>query len=380
MKTINFLTVHFIPENSVGTTRVLSFVKEMSKYYNVNIICLGEKGVINKNEMIKYTKNITIYYINQKHYDGKKLLTRTFFEIIYSIKLIMKAKKLNCHATMVTIPFMFLIPIVGYLTPTIKILDIRDVQWEYLDANSYIKKYIKRILTFIMVTSIKKFNYITVSNQYELNILSERHSIDNVKILSNGIDEKYYNTLSTINFLPIHPFTITYAGTIGIAQELKTLLNAAIHLKHITFLIIGEGTDLESLKIYAKKEFLTNVIFTGKVERTHVIKYYMKSSVLYTQLTENFKSAMPSKLYEYSAIGLPIIFAGPNGQAKSFTENLENSIVVPPNDVQALVHAIIKCKSMSHVISHKNRNLIKQNYIRDIIAKKTLPILDSCIN
>lgn len=105
----------------------------------------------------------------------------------------------------------------------------------------------------------------------------------------------------------------------------------------------------------------------------------MKSSVLYAQLNENCTTALPSKLYEYSSIGLPIIYCGPNGPEKSFVENLENAISIPPNDVKALVQAIIKCKKMSNVVSNKNRDLIKQDYIREIIAKKNIHVINRYI-
>lgn len=374
MKTINFLTAHFLPENSVGTNRVLSFANELSKFYQVNIICLSEKGVIHKEKKVKYAENITIYYVNQQNYNGKSFLKRAYYEITYSLKLIKIANTLSSDKTIVTIPFMFLIPLVGYGIKGYKLLDIRDIQWDDLSEKSLFAKMIKLILSAVMVYGIKKFNYITVTNPFEYQILYERYKIHNVQVLSNGIDRNRFETLSKKNILPNPHFTVMYAGTLGIVQELKVLLNAAIQLKDVKFILIGSGSEVNSLKEYAKQFHLNNVVFLEKIEWECLVEYYTNSSVLYAQLNEDCISAMPSKLYEYATVGLPIIYGG-IGQAKSFVESLENSITIAPNDVQALINAINIFKNMSNTISSKNRALIKENYIREEIATKILDVI-----
>ena len=65
MKTINFLTSHFLPENTACTNRVVSLIKELEKKYKVNVIALTEKGKFQKEDKVNYSENIDIYYINQ---------------------------------------------------------------------------------------------------------------------------------------------------------------------------------------------------------------------------------------------------------------------------------------------------------------------------
>ena len=88
MKTINFLTSHFIPENTACTNRVLAFVHELEKKYKVNVICLTEKGKFQKKDKISYSKNTDIYYINQKTSSDKNFVLRAYYEIIYIAKLV----------------------------------------------------------------------------------------------------------------------------------------------------------------------------------------------------------------------------------------------------------------------------------------------------
>ena len=98
-------------------------------------------------------------------------------------------------------------------------------------------------------------------------------------------------------------------------------------------------------------------------------------SILYAQLDKKYVSAMPSKLYEYASLGLPIIYGG-IGQAKLFIDNLENAITIPPNNVKTLVAAIKKVKEKSSSISNKNRELIKEKYLREGAAIKINHIIN----
>ena len=66
MKTINFLTSHFIPENTACTNRVLAFVRELAKNYKINVICLTQKGEVQEHTKVSYSDKIDIYYVNQK--------------------------------------------------------------------------------------------------------------------------------------------------------------------------------------------------------------------------------------------------------------------------------------------------------------------------
>ena len=79
MKTVNFLTSHFLPENTAGTNRVLSYVKELEKKYKVNVVCLTERGKHEKEERVHYSDNIDIYYVNQKEYDTEKFFSRALW-------------------------------------------------------------------------------------------------------------------------------------------------------------------------------------------------------------------------------------------------------------------------------------------------------------
>ena len=378
MKTINFLTSHFIPENTACTNRVLAFIRELEKTYKINVICLTQKGEVQKNVKVSYSDQIDIYYVNQKTFNGKNFFTRALNEMFYIRQLVQVSKKIDYDLVIATSPYMFMIPIVGFGLHGPKILDIRDLVWEYLDDKSLIKRVIKSILKYSMKHGIKRFNHITVTNNYEAALLRDNYGVDNIDILFNGIEKNRYDKLIKIQLQKEMPFTVTYVGNIGLAQNIRTIIDAAKQLPEVRFFLLGPGVELQDMQAYVEKNKITNVTLTGKIAWYKLQEYYEETSVLYAQLDEHYISAVPSKLYEYASIGLPIIYGGV-GQAVKFVEKLENATVITPNSVEELVDAITQLKEKDVTISSKNRLLVQENYLRESAAKEIVDIVNEII-
>jgi len=196
VKKISFLTTHFWPENTAATNRVVTYVKKLEKRYKVKIFALGEKGQ-KREPFFKYSENIDVYYINQEDVDPKNFIKRALHEIKYINKLVTLSKSYKKDLTIATTPYMFMLPIVAFFISGKKIIDIRDIVWEYLNEDSFFYKTIKSILRKIMLLSLKKYNFIIVSNENEKKWLRSYNIIDNVCVISNGIEEEKFNVLST---------------------------------------------------------------------------------------------------------------------------------------------------------------------------------------
>ncbi len=374
VQTINFLTSHFIPENTAATNRVSAYVKELEKFYKINVFALTEKGVKQPDKKI-LDENVTIYYINQSDFNQKNFIKRAINEIKHLYKLIKLSKNHKADLTIATAPYMFMIPLTAFLISGRKIIDIRDLVWEYLPENSFFNKTVKKILSNIMILSLKRYNFIVVTNKNEKEWIKKNIKEENLLVVSNGIEKEKFKILSSLNPKPVKPFTVTYVGNIGIAQNLKILLEAAKERKDINFNIIGSGAEYKELKDYAKKNDINNITFWGKKSWEEILEFYEKSSVLYAQLDEKFKSAMPSKLYEYASTGLPIIYGGV-GEAAEFVKKLENAINIAPNNKEELIKALDSFEKKQPYISEKNREFIKNNFIRENESKKLVKVCE----
>jgi len=378
VKTINFLTTHFLPENTAATNRVVTYVKELEKFYKVNIFALGEKGQKRVDSM-KYSGNSTVYYLNQEDFDQKNFVKRALHEMKHIFKLINLAKTKKCDLTIATAPYMFMIPFVAFLIKDKKILDIRDLVWEYLAQESFFQKSVKSFLRGLMISSIKKYNFVIVTNENEKKWLTSHVKVKNVAIIPNGIEREKYEILSSLPLKEPKKFTVTYVGNIGIAQNLRVLIECARELEDMEFNIIGDGAEYDELKEYCEKFDIKNVNMIGKKSWREILDYYENSSVLYAQLDSNFSSAMPSKLYEYASTGLPIIYGGV-GVAAEFVKRLENAYSIKPNDKEALKEALLKVRDRGFSISEKNREFIKDNFIREDQVRKIKDIVEETLS
>jgi len=375
MKTINFLTGNFIPENCAGTNRILALVKELEKKYKINVICISEKG--KTPDDFQFSENIKVYYIHQKMYDGEKFYTRAINELYYAVMLAIKSRKFPSDIIIATSPQMFIIPAVAFL-PGKKVIDIRDLVWEYIDPKSLYTKLVKVVITQLMKRTIRRYNYVTVTNNHEHQWVIK--NIPRVKLekITNGIEEKNFTELNMLRPQEVTPFTLTYIGNVGIAQYINVLVDLAKRMPDIQINIIGEGSKYQELKRYARSNQINNITFYGKVKRENIIEFYKKTSVLFAQLDAKFQAAMPSKLYEYASTGLPIIYAG-LGEARNFVKQLENCTTINPDDVKALEVAVKKYKEEPIKISEKNKQFVYENFIREKQSKKMVDIVDKLL-
>ncbi|MDO4567045.1 MAG: glycosyltransferase family 4 protein, partial [Oscillospiraceae bacterium] len=106
---------------------------------------------------------------------------------------------------------------------------------------------------------------------------------------------------------------IGFAGNIGKAQGLSSLLNAAARLKargNIKFLIAGDGSELLNLKAQAEREGLEGtVVFTGWLESEKLPAYMALCDIGLASLKDNevLNLVLPAKVQTYMNAALPVI-------------------------------------------------------------------------
>ena len=117
---------------------------------------------------------------------------------------------------------------------------------------------------------------------------------------------------------------LMFAGNIGIAQSVDTIIKAANetrNMKNLYWHIVGDGTELENCKELVHKLGLSNVIFHGRHSMEEMPKYYVIADVMIvTMKADNTLSmTLPGKVQTYMAAGKPIIGAI-NGEAKAIID------------------------------------------------------------
>ncbi|MGZ4337851.1 MAG: glycosyltransferase [Gaiellaceae bacterium] len=135
-------------------------------------------------------------------------------------------------------------------------------------------------------------------------------------------------------------FLVTFAGTLGIAQALPSLLDAAALADDLSFAIVGEGPLRTMLEARARARDLGNVTFHAQVDLEAVPPILSASDALLVSLSAHptFADFLPSKLIDFMATGRPVILSA-QGESARLVERSGGGIVVPPEDPAALVDA-----------------------------------------
>ena len=167
-------------------------------------------------------------------------------------------------------------------------------------------------------------------------------------------------------------FVVTYAGTLGMAHGLETLLSAAQALQpllpDVIVLIIGDGAERERLEQLASEQQLSNVIFLGQVPRTELVDHICASDVCLVLLrqAELFGTVLPSKMLEFMACERPVI-VGVGGVTKALVEESGAGIAITPECVPELVGAIEKLyhdRELGGTLGRHGRAYVLQHFTR----------------
>jgi len=136
-------------------------------------------------------------------------------------------------------------------------------------------------------------------------------------------------------------FSILFAGNIGKAQALDTVLDAASLLKvrgsRVCWVMLGAGVEVERLRAEAAKRQLTNVVFLPPVTMAEVGAYLNAADALLVHLRRDplFEITIPSKTQAYMSVGKPLLMAV-DGDAADLVRQSGGGLVAESENPEAL--------------------------------------------
>lgn len=155
------------------------------------------------------------------------------------------------------------------------------------------------------------------------------------------------------NMKDLSGLRILYAGNVGPAQALESVLDAAHILQTegqtevATFCILGSGLALDGLKNKARRLRLENVIFLPRVSPTEVEAYLAAADILLLHLRDKplFNLNVPSKTQTYMLAAKPILY-GVKGDAKKLLTDAQAGVGVPPENPRSMADAVLSLAEM----------------------------------
>ncbi|WP_420234147.1 glycosyltransferase family 4 protein [Pseudomonas sp. ABY48] len=314
-----------------------------------------------------------------EHNSGMVDQSRAFFGYLKAVLKITRKQKYDViYATSSRLMTASLGALVAKRTGSPLYLDIRDI---FVDT---IKDVLPAKVTWLLKPLFSMVERLTINAATRVNVVSagflpyfqSRYPRSQFVVFTNGIDEEFIETQP----LEVKPseegeLTVLYAGNMGEGQGLHTIIPPVSQRfkGRLKFRCIGDGGRRAQLQSAIEFAACSNVEILPPVRRDALIAAYQEADVLFLHLNdyEAFRKVLPSKLFEYAALGKPI-WAGVAGYSAEFIRlHVPNAAVFSPCDVEGAVTAFASLSMVTQprheFVERFARTKIMQALAQDIV-------------
>ncbi|MDO5788760.1 MAG: glycosyltransferase family 4 protein [Fusobacterium sp.] len=389
MKKITLLIDNFTPDLGAASFRFESIVKELADRGNqINIIASYPNRIdLDNFEDFKY-KNVQIIRINKKKLK-ENTIQRAFnyFNFFYeAIKVGIKVSK-DSDLIIATSP-QLLVGVAGAIISKINkkkfILDIRDLWPDIVLDMGVMKRYnpIYIILKILENFMYKQSDYLIYNSPGFKEYLECKYPKENMSLITNGIDDyilEYFKD-KQVKIEKKDKYKILYAGNLGIAQDIKILVDLAKRRKDIEVILIGKGSQEKIIVDKIKELQVKNIKLISSIPRIELLNLYEEIDILFLQLKDikMFEKTIPSKIFEYIATQKPIIY-GVEGIARKILEKeFKRKYYFKANNLDNLeetLNKLVKDLEEKKYVKPDIEKLIA-NYSRSNLAKRYREIVE----
>jgi colanic acid biosynthesis glycosyl transferase WcaI len=180
-------------------------------------------------------------------------------------------------------------------------------------------------------------------------------------------------------------FRVVYAGVLGVGYDFEQIFEAAKLLAEtdvdVEFVLHGGGECVEEMRSRISALGLSNVVLSDRLlpDREGVVQLLGSADALILPLKHYDEPypGLPSKLYEYQAVGKPIICCA-EGQPAEYVEKTESGVVVQPGDFKGLAEAVVFLKennAMARTMGENGRKYVENNLSLQVLGLKMERIL-----
>lgn len=185
---------------------------------------------------------------------------------------------------------------------------------------------------------------------------------EKVLVVPNGVDTEFLNPDNQSPKRLFAGFTLGFVGNLAVWQGLDLLLKTISSLREdegvqINVVIVGDGLLRKEWETLANNlELSSQVRFIGQVARTEIPALIAGFDIGYSGhlLKEGEVYYSPLKLYEYMAMGKPVV-ASAVEDARSLVREGETGFLFEPGDLQGIKQALIRAFEAQEKLSQMGR-------------------------
>jgi len=226
----------------------------------------------------------------------------------------------------------------------------------------------------------------TVTEPFRQSIATKLDDAEKIHLLPNGTTRLYLDAASlepdraSLN-LPEDKFIWTYAGNVGVAQGLQTLIDAAALLgAGFQLLVLGDGPMRRKLEERARSLPGDFVAFHDQAVPEEVVAYLRASDALVVPLAASkaLTKFVPSKLYDFCAVGRPVVIVAA-GEAVALATGADAALSCPPGDAASLADAIRRLREDRDLRNRLESAGVRfaTRHLRERFVQKMVDLLES---
>lgn len=338
-----------------------------------------------KNAYIDHMNGFEVIRVKLPLVDRKKLVRRAFehFEIAY--ELYTRSKKLIGTPDVVLV---YSPPLPLYWTGARIskkfnapfILNVQDLfPQEIIDLGLLRNKILISFFRKIERKAYQSADLITVHSQKNKDfIVSCGVSEEKVLVFENWIDDREITPGSKNNPFAIKyrlqdKFVVSFAGTLGLLQDIEVIIKTANLLRtysDIIFVIVGDGPRKQQAEKLTQEQDLQNVLFVPAVPLEEYGFVLNSSDVSLSTLVSELKTpVVPSKILSIMSAGIPVVASmNLDGDAPKLVEKAKCGFVVGAGDYENLAKCILEIYNNPALKEELGRN--GRRYIEELLSAK----------
>ena len=204
--------------------------------------------------------------------------------------------------------------------------------------------------------------------------------------LSNGVDVEKFDPRQQSDILQQwsvgKKMTVVYAGLHGIAQGLDQIIKAAVKLDktvpELQIILIGDGPEKTQLADLAKQLNISNITFVDPQTKDKIPEIWASADIALISLKQYLPGAVPSKLYEAMASGVPVVIIA-EGEPAGIVNNSKCGLVIQPYDIDGIADAIKTLVNNRDIRMHMGKNgraTVEKFYDRKLILHRFLHYME----
>ncbi|MBS7230447.1 glycosyltransferase family 4 protein [Flavobacterium psychroterrae] len=360
MNDILIISNYYPPEKGAAANRIEQLALKLNQNgYEVSVISplpnypKGElfpeyKGRFSVTEKIQNItlKRLWIYPSNSSNIFKRIVSTLSFSTTLFFYLLFAKTpKKVIVQSPPLLLSFISVFTL--WLKRKTIILNVSDlwptaaIELQVLKKNSFSHKMLLFIERFIYKKATHIFGQ---SNE----IITHIHSMFPEKncFLYRNYPDHFVEDFLVDKDNPNKAIKLFYAGLLGVAQGVFELIQQLnLENLNIELHIFGDGAEKTQIVNYLNQNPNKKIFFHGMLERNVLHETLKDFDIALVPLKTRIYGSVPSKIFEYSALGFPSLYFG-GGEGEDIVKENNLGWVVPVEDFEQLNATLVQISAL----------------------------------